>query len=36
MAHMIGVARGDASPERLRQSGATAVLADLQELLPLF
>lgn len=31
----IGVARGDATPERLRRSGAVAVVADPQELLGL-
>jgi beta-phosphoglucomutase-like phosphatase (HAD superfamily) len=29
----IGVARGEASPERLRRAGAVTVVADLQELL---
>jgi phosphoglycolate phosphatase-like HAD superfamily hydrolase len=29
----IAVARGSASPEQLRQSGADTVVADLQELL---
>jgi phosphoglycolate phosphatase-like HAD superfamily hydrolase len=29
----IGVARGDAPPERLRRAGAVAVVADPQELL---
>jgi hypothetical protein len=29
----IAVARGSATPEQLRRSGATTVVADLQELL---
>ena len=32
---MIGVARDNANAERMRQNGATAVVADLQELLAL-
>lgn len=35
IAHMIGLARDNANAERMRQSGATAVVADLQELLAL-
>ena len=35
LAYMIGLARDKANAERMRQSGATAVVADLQELLAL-
>ncbi len=30
---VVGVARGDAGPERLRRAGAVTVVADLSELL---